>query len=174
MDFNTRFATLNDECGILSLYQTVAQQGGGIARQSSEITPAYITHNLTKSIENGICLVVEKQGEIIAEIHSYGLEPKVFKHILSELTLVVSPQFQGMGLGKLIFTAFLAHISNNRHDILRVELIARESNNKAIELYKKIGFIVEGRFEKRINDATDYLEADIPMAWFNPNFNKIG
>ena len=64
------------------------------------------------------------------------------------------------------------YIELKRPDILRVELIARESNTKAIDFYKQIGFVQEGRFEKRIIGTDNQFEADIPMAWFNKNFIK--
>jgi ribosomal protein S18 acetylase RimI-like enzyme len=46
-----------------------------------------------------------------------------------------------------------------------VELIARESNAKAIAFYQSLGFVIEGRFERRIRNPDGSLEADIPMAW---------
>jgi len=49
--------------------------------------------------------------------------------------------------------------------IIRVELIARESNQKAIRMYEAVGFKKEGRLEKRIRSVGSGFEADIPMAW---------
>lgn len=66
--------------------------------------------------------------------------------------------------------AFLDQIKAYRPDILRVELVTQESNARAINLYKSVGFIIEGRLEKRIRMYNNTLEADIPMAWFNENF----
>ncbi|GAB3901140.1 N-acetyltransferase [Larkinella knui] len=175
MNYKTRFAELKDEAGIYDLYQQVARIPGGIAREVDEITPGYVAGNLQKSIRNGVSLVIEdpeNPGVIRAEIHSYKLEPRVFNHILSELTIVVHPDFQNQGLGKRLFMDLLKHVEENRSDILRIELIARESNARAIEFYQKIGFTSEGRFEKRIDTKTGPFEADIPMAWFNRNFGK--
>ena len=55
---------------------------------------------------------------------------------------------------------------------MRVELISRESNLKAISLYESLGFTREGKLDRRIRNNKNELEADIPMAWFNPNFKK--
>jgi len=175
MNYKAREATLKDEKAIFHLYQTVAENVGGIAREKTEITASYIKNNLEKAIQTGVSLVIEDTNSpvLIAEIHCYKLEPKVFHHILSELTVVVHPDFQGKGLGKLIFNELLNHINKNRNDIMRVELIARESNAKAIEMYGKLGFKQEGRLEKRINSNDGNFEADIPMAWFNPNFKRV-
>ena len=65
--------------------------------------------------------------------------------------------------------AFLQEIQENHLDVLRIEIIARESN-PALKLYEKMGFKKEGRFEHRIRGIHGKFEADIPMAWINPNF----
>ena len=171
-----RFATKSDQEKILMLYKKVSKDIGGIARTESEITADYISENLNYSLENGICLVVEdnQNKKIIGEIHCYKLQPRVFDHVLSELTIVVDQDCQGQGIGKLLFEYLLKHVEETRGDVLRIELIARESNERAIRFYEKLGFKIEGRFEKRIDNRTDEFEADIPMAWFNKNFSKKG
>jgi ribosomal protein S18 acetylase RimI-like enzyme len=153
---------------LLDLYKTVAKIPGGLARVESEITGEYISHNLHRSLNTGICLVVANplnENELVAELHCYKPEPGVFSHVLSELTAAVHPQHQGRGLGKLLFTALLNEVQTNRKDIRRIELIARESNTKAIELYKQMGFVVEGRMEGRIANPDGTYEADVPMGW---------
>lgn len=175
-NFTVRFAQFSDKDSIFQLYKNVAKTIGGLAREADEITTNYIENNLQKSSEKGINLVIENpknSSEIIAEIHCYQLEPKVFRHVLSELTIVVHTDFQGKGLGKLLFTELLTYVENQRSDILRIELIARESNQKAIQFYQKLGFQIEGKFHRRIDNKTPSLEADIPMAWFNKNFKYL-
>jgi ribosomal protein S18 acetylase RimI-like enzyme len=173
--FIARPARAADKNKILSLYRKVANRSGGIARSEEEITEDYIQHFIDQATLTGIELVVDHPGHqdvIIAEIHGYKLVPKVFSHVLSELTIAVDPDFHGQGVGKLIFTCFLEYITTNRPDILRVELITQESNTRALNLYEKVGFVVEGRLEKRIAMYGDQLDADIPLAWFNKNFIK--
>lgn len=63
----------------------------------------------------------------------------------------------------------MQQVVDERPDILRVELIARESNRKAIEFYEKLGFVIEGRFAGRIRSVGGGLEDDIPMAWTRPS-----
>lgn len=167
--FIIRKATPEDTNAIFELYKTVTKEVGGLARIEQEITKAYIENFSNKSFENGLQFVVSgplDERAIVAEIHCYGMEPVVFKHVLSELTVAVHPDYQGKGLGKKLFQALLDDIQFNRPDILRVELIARESNSKAIQLYEKLGFKIEGRFENRICNSDNSFEADIPMAWF--------
>ncbi len=174
MHFKTRLAHLDDRKRIFNLYKKVSKNNGGIARTENEITESYIESNLRKAIYNGVCFVIENTNtnELIGEIHCYKLEPSVFNHVLSELTIVVDHQYQGQGLGKLLFTSLLENVETKRSDILRIELIARESNERAIKFYEELGFKIEGRFEKRIDNGTNNFEADIPMAWFNKNYTQ--
>ena len=101
---------------------------------------------------------------------SFRLSPKIFNHILGDLTIVVHPNFQGQGIGKLIFSK-LIEIIRERKDILRVELQCRETNNKGIELYKKVGFEIEARLRYRTL-TDDNIEDDLLMVWLNPNFKN--
>jgi ribosomal protein S18 acetylase RimI-like enzyme len=167
-----RNATIEDIPHIYSLYQAVASNVGGLAREEDEITVEYVTSNVKKSLKTGIILVAQHPEEkiIIGEVHSYALEPRVFSHVLSELTIAVHPQFQGLGIGRILFQKLLQEVSTNRPDFLRVELIARESNTKAIQFYQQLGFQIEGKLTRRINSKNGSYEADIPMAWFNKNF----
>jgi ribosomal protein S18 acetylase RimI-like enzyme len=168
-----RLAIPADKQKILALYRRVATGTGGIARSKEEVTLEYIQRFMEQAALTGLQLVVNHPTDtkqIIAEMHGYKLEPRVFAHVISELTIAVDPQFHGMGIGKLIFTAFLDQIKTNRPDILRVELVTQESNARALKLYKSVGFVIEGRFEKRIRMYDNRLDADIPMAWFNENF----
>ncbi len=171
--YTIRHANPSDKHKILTLYKRVAEKSAGIARNVDEINENYVQNFMDNSLETGIELVIDGKSDskkIIAEIHCYKLVPRVFCHVLSELTIVTDPDFQGNGIGKSLFTYMLDFISAGRPDILRVELTARESNMKAIDFYKKLGFREEGRFENRIAGNGNF-EADIPMAWFNKNYS---
>ncbi|MFA9275763.1 MAG: N-acetyltransferase family protein [Candidatus Aquirickettsiella gammari] len=166
-------ACKEDFAGIKTLYQNVARQGGGIARTEDEITDDYIQHNLDTAIERGVCYVAKvgaqsgaHAGEqIIGEIHAYPPFPKLFAHILSDLTIAVHPDYQAIGVGRAVFTALLDEVKQHRPDICRVELFVRESNHKAIAFYHSLGFEIEGHFKQRVRRPDGDLEMDIPMAW---------
>jgi ribosomal protein S18 acetylase RimI-like enzyme len=168
-----RTADIDDFNKIKSLYQAVAKQDGGIARIEPEISDDYVLNFIKKSLATGVIIVAEhpeNPEELVAEIHAYKAGLKTFDHVLTDLTIVVHPQFHGKKIGRTIFTIFLEEIGLNRPDIGKVELLTRESNLKAIALYQSLGFRVEGRFEMRIKTNHGTYEADIPMGWQNPNF----
>lgn len=161
-----RVASSDDLLQVLSLYRRVAAVPGGIARLSHEVSESYVRSFLHKATADGVALVATSDsGEIVAEIHAYSSGLYCFSHILSELTVVVDPTVQGEGVGRLVFDAFLQSVLDNRPDVLRVELIARESNQNAIAFYKSLGFNVEGLLQSRIKNLDGSMESDIPMAW---------
>ena len=158
-------ASIEDKKDIKSLYSEVAKREGGIARFYDEITDEYIDDFITSSLDSGIILVTRNDSsEVIGEIHAYKSGLRVFEHVLTNLTIAVSPDFQNKGIGKRLFLRLL-EIVEESPDILRVELIARESNNKAISFYKQLGFQVEGALRNKIKDSKGNLENDIIMGW---------
>ena len=155
----------NDVADLFLLYRAVAAVEGGLARQQDEIIGSYIHNNVVFSRERGVSFIARANGQIVGEIHAYRPTPQVFSHVLSELTVVVHPDYQGNGIGRLLFTRFIDEVKENHPAILRIELIARESNQRAIEFYKSLGFLIEGRMVSRIKSVGSGYEADIPMAW---------
>ena len=160
-----RLVNRDDARQILNLYHAVSAIEGGLARAKDEINEEYVTAFLTKAIAGGVSFVAVADELLVGEIHAYALGPRAFSHVLGELTVAVHPDYQGQGVGSALFRALLGEVEKNRPDILRVELIARESNARAIALYQRLGFVIEGRFEGRIQSVGGGHEADIPMAW---------
>ncbi len=159
---NTKKSDINQ---IQNLYKASAAVSVGLARNADEITRPYIADSIAKSLERGISLVAITHLKIVGEIHAYRSELSVFQHVLSELTICVAPEYQGQQIGKLLFSEFMKIVESDMLEITRIELFARESNQKAIQFYKKMGFEIEGCFRNRINGISNTLENDIPMAW---------
>jgi ribosomal protein S18 acetylase RimI-like enzyme len=161
-----RTATIDDISQVLSLYKRVAAIPGGIARLDDEVDESYVRAFLSKANANDLALVVlDETEEVRAEIHAYTPGIYCFSHVLSDLTVVVDPCTQGMGVGRLLFEKFLTVVTEDHPEISRVELIARESNQKAIRFYESLGFRQEGILVSRIKNVDGSKESDIPMAW---------
>lgn len=161
-----RPATRADLGAVLGLYRAVAATPGGLARLEHEVDEAYVAGFLEKALRSGVGLVaVDAEARIVGEIHAGGPGLFCFAHVLTDLTIAVDPGSQGAGLGRMLFERFMTEVREKRPDISRVELIARESNTKAIRFYESLGFKVEGRFEGRIANLDGTREADIPMGW---------
>jgi putative acetyltransferase len=156
-----------DRAAIAALYRATSAAAGGLARQPGEITDDYVEGFTGAALERGILLVARDAASdaLLGEVHAYPPGPAVFAHVLGELTIAVHPAQHGRGIGRALMRALLQRVIEARPDILRVELVARESNRRAIALYERLGFRKEGRLEARIRGVGGGIEADIPMGW---------
>ena len=84
--------------------------------------------------------------------------------LLWDLTVAVDPEYQGRGLARGLFEALIASAEAATPRVERIELVVREGLAHAIRLYERMGFRVEGRFERRFRLSDGRLEADLPMA----------
>lgn len=169
-----RKAIKSDINSIVELYKETAKVPDGIARTVDEINHDLITEYFEKSAKQGLMLVAQNPNhseQLIAAIHCYKFDPKVFSHTFGNLVLVVHPQFHGQGLGTKIFTHLLEEVKNNHPEVARVELFVRSGNQRAIALYQKLGFVIEGHLKNRIVNSQNQLESDNIMGWINPNYS---
>ncbi len=158
-------ATKNDIPKIFDLYKEVASIPGYLARLEEEIDLTYIETNICSALDNGVCLIaIDMQTDkITGVIHGQSPGIKCFQHVIGNITIAISPNFQGNGIGKRLFSDFISHIKNNKSNITRIELFARESNTKGINLYKSLGFEIEGRLRKRVQNLDETREDDLVM-----------
>jgi ribosomal protein S18 acetylase RimI-like enzyme len=170
---SVRKTTAADEAAIFDLYKRVAIEDGGIARTEAEITEGYVHHFLSHSIADGVSVVVEIDGQIVGEIHIYPIGLKILEHVLGNLTVGVHPDFQGQGIGRQLFIYLLSLIENEMPHILRVELDTRDGNERAIALYKSVGFELEGRLKNRIRLADGRFFDALTMGWMNKNYSAF-
>ncbi|MEI6856296.1 N-acetyltransferase [Psychrilyobacter sp.] len=159
---NIRKGRIDDIDKVYKLYKKVSKIEGGIARLEDEVTREYVEGFIKNALDDGVLIVAEKDGEVVGEIHGYKIGLRVFDHVLSNITIVVSPDFYGEGIGKKIFLKFMEE-GKKIEGISRMELIARESNQKALKFYESLGFEIEGKMRQRIKNSKDELEADIMM-----------
>jgi len=164
--------TSSNDCDkIFQLYKKVASIPGGLARTQNEISEDYVFGFIEKSLKQGLSMMAfdKNQQQVVGEIHAYTSGLYCFSHVFTELTIAVDPDCQGKGVGRKLFEQFLSEIINNHSKILRIELIARESNQKAITFYQSLGFEKEGLLKNRIKNPDGSLESDITMAWLRTN-----
>lgn len=165
-----RKGNLDDAKLILDLYGAVAENSGGIIRNASEINDKYVNSFLSRCIENGLIYIAMVDDKIIGCIHAYTPAIHAFRHLLSDLTLVVHPEYQRQGIGKKLFEEFLNTVKSDFSHILRVELFVRVKRERVIRFYESLGFKNEGRQTDKILNKEGLLETPIHMAWINPEF----
>lgn len=169
--YTIRKGTANDEIQLKELYRNVAAIPGGLARTLDEVTDSFIHTLLQDALKKGNIFVTEYDNNLIGMIVTYHIGPQALAHVLKDTTVLVHPQHQGKGVGSSLIKTLLDDIEQHHPEIMRIELFTRETN-PALQLYKRLGFVEEGRFEGRIKNLNGTYVADIPMAWHNKNFKK--
>jgi ribosomal protein S18 acetylase RimI-like enzyme len=152
------------------LYRKVARISGGIIRHEKEITDDYITYIIRTNAAKGLSLVGTINGKVVAEIHACTLDIFAFRHILSDLTIVVDPDHQCKGIGRRLFECFLKKVTEEMPHIKRIELFTREHSQRTVKFYESLGFKNEGRQQDKIFVSGSEFETPIHMAWFNPGY----
>ncbi len=125
-----------------------------------ENTRAYMRHILGGA---GVQMLALTDSDDVAgwcEIVRNPLEG--FRHA-GRLGIGVLPRYRGLGVGTRLLHETLAGV--RRFGIERVELEVFASNNQAIKLYKKFGFVVEGT-KKRARKLDGEYDDDVLMALF--------
>ncbi len=159
-----RLGKMEDVEGIKALYKNAAYEGSGLPILKDEITTQYIESFVKKAIGSGIIVVAEVEGKIIGELHGYRENFKLFNHVVGNINIAVLREYRGMGLGKSLFKYFFKKV-DKMDDVMRLEVLVRESNQRAVVFYEKVGFIIEGRLRGRIKNFQGELESDIIMGW---------
>lgn len=87
-------------------------------------------------------LVAEYQGQLIGQIGMDVFTNPRRKHV-ANIGMAVLPDYQNKGIGKQLLAA-MSDLAFNWLAIRRIELEVYTDNARAIALYEKAGFVIEG------------------------------
>lgn len=112
-------------------------------------------------------LVAVAQGRVVG---SAGLHPagtSLRRSHVRMLGIGIAPGFQGRGVGRMLITRLLDW-ADNWAGVLRVELTVHADNDRAMALYRSLGFEDEGRHRAYAIKDGRYIDA-LCMARLHPN-----
>ncbi|MES5893881.1 MULTISPECIES: GNAT family N-acetyltransferase [Bacillus cereus group] len=116
-------------------------------------------------------LVVEVHNRIVGFSRCEGSDLKRLSHKV-EFGVCILKEFWGYGIGKSLLQQSINWADKN--EVKKVSLQVLETNEKAIQLYEKLGFEVEGvlKNDKRLSDGKYYNT--VIMGRFTDTFHKRG
>lgn len=138
-----------------------------------------ITERITRT-EGFINGLNENEHVLVAEVEESGTKKVVgiislhvnknprARHAAS-IGVMVHRDYQGMGIGRALFNKIL-DLADNWLMLVRIELGVFKDNERAIKLYKSLGFEIEGLKKYAIIKNGKY-EDEYIMARYHPNLN---
>ncbi len=111
-------------------------------------------------------LVAVAGGEIVAMGGLHTVQASLRRSHVRLLGLAVAPQWQGRGLGRQLMDRLLAW-ADGWAGVLRIELHVHVDNEKAIALYRSLGFVEEGRHRGYALKNGRYVDS-LSMARLHP------
>ncbi|UNP78863.1 GNAT family N-acetyltransferase [Bacillus nitratireducens] len=116
-------------------------------------------------------LVAEVHNRIVGFSRCEGSNLKRLSHKV-EFGVCILREFWGYGMGKSLLQQSIQWADEN--EVKKIALQVLETNEKAIQLYKKLGFEVEGvlKNDKRLSDGKYYNT--VVMGRVNNTFHKRG
>lgn len=116
----------------------------------------------------GIYLVAERAGVVVGHASLEPLSLAATSHVV-RLTTAVHEGHQREGVGRALMNELLRWARSNPQ-VEKVELQVRSSNERAIALYRSLGFVEEGRKTRRLKIGPNVYLDDVYMAlWVAPH-----
>ena len=113
-----------------------------------------------------IGLVAELDGEVVATAGMHPVGAALRRRHAMSLGISVARHAQGKGVGTALMAALCSY-ADNWAGVLRIELTVFENNARAIALYRKCGFEIEGTHRAYAMRDGKYVTA-LSMARLHP------
>lgn len=159
-----RSARIEDAAILAAAERAIAETPGLLVSRPSELIPESFEEKIVELSKIGRYVVAQKDGEIVGHAFLDPMPLAAISHVF-RLTIVVHPGFQSQGIGEALMRN-LMDWATRTPQVGKIELLVRATNERAMRLYTKLGFVVEGRFRKRLRLPDGQVVDDIAMAWF--------
>ncbi len=155
-----RLATRADADEILQLLKLVGGESDNLTYGSDELgftagQEEEIIDQHNKSC-NSLFIAAEYKGKIIGVLNFSGGNRERIAHC-GMFGMSVLKEYWGIGVGTSLVD-FMLDWAEETDIIKKIELQVRADNKRAIQLYKKMGFVVEGRLRRSIKIAGEYFD----------------
>ena len=160
-----RPARIEDAAALCAAEREISRTPGLLVSQPDELSTENFAAIISGTANGAGCYVVaEEGGKVVGHGVLKPMDLRAVSHVF-RLTIAVHPGHGGHGVGTAIMAA-LADWARRTPGVEKIELLVRASNQAALRLYRKFGFVEEGRFRNRIRLTNGCYVDDLSMAWF--------
>lgn len=151
--FEVRAGRVDEAHTLVELYAAVAEERDGIASEPPIDLDARTTQ-FAAAMDNTI--VADADGELVGLLH---LEPN--RHGFAELGMLVAREWRGRGVGSALLAAAIERARADGYHKLSLEVFPH--NEAGVALYRKFGFVEEGRRVRQYRRSSGELWDSIVM-----------
>jgi putative acetyltransferase len=160
-----RAAEPSDAAGISALFGRIGTVEGTL--QLPDMPVASRLEHLQKVEPLACRLVAVAAGEIVGSAGLFPAAASLRRSHARMLGIGLASEWQGRGLGRRMMQRLLDW-ADNWAGVLRVELWVHADNERALALYRSLGFVEEGRHVAYAMKNGRYVDS-LTMARLHPN-----
>jgi ribosomal protein S18 acetylase RimI-like enzyme len=161
-----RPATEFDAEALIQAVDNVAREMTFFLRSRFEMDAEKERAFITQAHKNGnLILLATLEERLVAWLTMFRGQQEFRQHT-AELGLGVIRGYRGLGIGTTLME--YARQWAAEQSLERINLGVRASNYRAQSLYRKFGFVQEGRRVREIKDTKGHYDDSIEMAYFVP------
>ena len=112
-----------------------------------------ITEILSRN--TGLMLVAKINNEIVSQLFLQGSDKPRLAHV-ADVGISVCKKYWGHSIGRYMMLAAMEWAKNN--GFIKLQLWVRVDNERAVQLYKSLGFVVEGTITQAIKIGKTYFD----------------
>lgn len=160
-----RWVRLSDAPKLVAFKKAVTSESPFLVTYPDEVEDIFETRRLISiylTDDRRIFLVAELNGEIVGMITLAGSSKRKILH-KAELGISVRKPYWGKGIGSALMSEALRIAKEKGFKKIQLEVMA--NNERAIKLYEKFGFELEGRKKKAIYLDGEYVDLLVMGKW---------
>ena len=161
-----RLASPRDARSFLDAYRSVAAEKRFIQTEVVPHTHRYYRKRFRRPWEpNAAHLLALEDGRVVGSISIRRDDHPATQHVATFGMFVVSSH-RGRGIGSALLSEALRWARS--HGIERVELTVYPHNDAGIALYRRFGFVEEGRLVRHAKKSYGYEDEILMAVWLGP------
>jgi RimJ/RimL family protein N-acetyltransferase len=161
--FNVRRAAARDASSFLELWRTVVAEGRYVRTEQVTLTVRHYRRRFRHSWTSEEAELVAVEGtRVIGHLNVSREESPATRHVAS-LGMSVVPDRRGQGVGKALLKSCLDWA--REFGVEKLALSVYPDNERAIGLYRKMGFVEEGRLSGHSKKAMGYRDEIVMGLW---------
>lgn len=161
-----RPARPSDAASFLEAYRSVAAERRFIQTEVVGGRPGQYRRRFRRSWTSEEATLVAVTSHGVVGSLSIRRDPSVATHHVATLGMFVVRDWRGRGVGSALMAECLRWA--RRHGVQRVELTVYPHNRAALALYRRFGFIEEGRLIRHAKKSYGYEDEILMAAWLGP------